>query len=429
MPRTHRFRNDVGFSDVDDDLLMPLQLSQQSRGAVVSSGGHGGKSGATGKSSGRVVRASGATGKSSGGHGGKSGATGKSSGGHGGKSGATGKRSGMSSGTSGASGKRSGMAGGTSDGTGARSGQAGGVSGSRGRTSAPHAGRPKEPAHDRPSIRVNGVDRRLVPHHLLGPSDDPRVLQIAATGDPPPTLPPRKSLRAQCPPVLDQDPVGSCAAFAFTSALRFLHHRDGQYERLSPLFCYWISRVLAGDHPYRDSGCKSAAVVAALEKYGVCLESAWPYDPDRFTVQPPEAAFHDAARRKLKRAFRVTTLRAIKLSIVQGYPVPFYFPLARSVNDRDDGHPSAAWKSGRFPLPSASDPVAGYHFVLAIGYDDKAHHVEVENSWGPGFGTRGYGFLDYAFFGPTQDTPIADREVLAGDPWTLRAEADEPRPV
>ena len=276
------------------------------------------------------------------------------------------------------------------------------------------------------------------------------MLKIARPGQPLPEPPPAASLRAKCPPVLDQDPIESCAAFAFTAALRFLHLRDGVDEPLSPLFCYYATRVLVeSELPAEDAGCKADAVVEALERYGVCLESAWAYDTVKVAAEPPPTAFADAANRKLKGAYRVLTLRAIKLSIVGGYPVPVYFPVARSVGYSDYAVPSPTWRTGVFPVPTttptnasagyaggpvsdvnpmaspAADPADGLHFVLAVGYSDATGLVEVQNSWGPQFGDGGYGYLPYAFFGPTQDTPITDEDVLAGDPWTLRSEADE----
>jgi len=324
-----------------------------------------------------------------------------------------------------------------------------------------------------PVVQVNGVDRKLAktarrPKPLARPE-----LKIVAPGKALPVPPPAVSLRAKCPPILDQDPIESCAAFAFTNALRFLHLRDGLDEPLSPLFCYYATRVLIeGEQTSDDSGCKADAVVETLEQYGACVESAWPYDTSKFAIAPPTTAFDDAATRKLIKAYRVTTLRAMKVSITDGYPVPVAFPVARSVGYGDDAVLSPTWRTGRFPIPTSapgdptagragtaagsaggaagasgvaagyaggpvndsfrpapqlpvSDPADGYHFVLAIGYDDSTGLVEIENSWGSTFGDKGYGYLPYAFFGPTQDTLISDDSVLAEDPWTLRHQADE----
>src|SRR5450830_1403776 len=310
-----------------------------------------------------------------------------------------------------------------------------------------------------PAVEIHGIVRTLAktaqpPKPLARPE-----LKIVTPGKELPVPPSAMSLRAKCPPVLDQDPIESCAAFAFTSALRFLHLRDGLDEPLSPLFCYYATRVLTeGEQTSDDSGCKADAVVEALEKFGACVESAWPYDTSKFSITPPTTAFDDAATRKLTKAYRVTTLRAMKVSIADGYPVPVAFPVARSVGYGDDAVLSPTWRTGRFPIPTSapgdatagssggsagptggtvndsfrfapqppvSDPADGYHFVLAIGYDDATGLVEIENSWGNTFGDQGYGYLPYAFFGPTQDTLISDKSVLAEDPWTLRHQADE----
>ncbi len=338
--------------------------------------------------------------------------------------------------------------GGSSGGAGGNSGSGGGNGGGTSRGTGMHAGSGTPPAP--PVIRVNGLGRQLAATARRSKPLARPILNIARPGEPLPEPPVAASLRAHCPPVLDQDPIESCAAFAFTSALRFLHLRDGRDEPLSPLFSYYATRVLIErEQADDDSGCKADAVVEALETYGACLESAWPYDTSKLALTPPDEAFQDAAKRKLTKAYRVTTLRAIKLSIAAGSPVPVAFPVARSVGSGDDAVLSPAWRTGVFPVPTApaddapagyaggpvgrldpppppaADPVVGYHFVLAIGYDDATGLVEIENSWGPTFGDSGYGFLSYAFFGPTQDTLIADPSVLAEDPWTLRFQADE----
>lgn len=263
---------------------------------------------------------------------------------------------------------------------------------------------------------------------------------------------------------MNQNPLSSCTAHAFTSALQFLHMSEGVDEPLSRLFCYWASRVLVeGTSPESDSGCIVTSVVTAVEKYGVCLESLWPYDVTKFSQEPPQESFADALNRKVVTALSVTTLRALKMSIAAGFPVPVAFTVAASVEDGEDGRGSLTWETGSFPLPADDDPAtyaktlaehAGYsggkggasasaiapnsvdtvpdhgvgiHIVLAIGYDDATEKVKVQNSWGTQFGDAGFGDLAYSFFGPTQDSDMNSHTApcMAYDAWTLRAQSDQ----
>ena len=302
-----------------------------------------------------------------------------------------------------------------------------------------------------PSIKVHGVVRKLAHRQPANPHNRPAMV-IAAAGAPLPEPPPSASLRDRCPPVGDQDPLSSCTAHAFTSALRFLHLRDGVDESLSPLFCYWATRVLVEEkQPGDDSGCVVANVVTALEKYGVCVESLWAYDVSKLADQPPQEAFDDALGRKVVVAMPVTTLRAVKLSIAAGFPVPLAFTVAKSVNDGEDGRASHTWETGSFPLPADDDPAnydgksagivtpsapvplqepdrgVGIHIVLAIGYDDATAKVKVQNSWGTQFGDAGFGDLAYSFFGATQDSDMNSKTApcMAYDAWTVRSQTDE----
>lgn len=310
-----------------------------------------------------------------------------------------------------------------------------------------------------PSITIGGAVLPLAVRLPPNPQNRP-ALVIAPPGAALPEPPPFVSLRDRCPPVMNQNPLSCSTAHAFTSALQFLHMSEGVDEPLSRLFCYWASRVLVeGTPPESDSGGIVANTVTAVEKYGVCLESLWPYDVTKFSQKPPQEAFADALKRKVVTALPVTTLRALKLSIAAGFPVPLAFTVAVSVGDGEDGRGSHTWETGSFPLPADDDSTtyaktlaehAGHsggkgsasasnsanmgpdhgvavHVVLAIGYDDAAKKVKVQNSWGTQFGDAGFGDLAYSFFGPTQDSDMNSHTApcMAYDAWTLRAQSDQ----
>lgn len=252
-------------------------------------------------------------------------------------------------------------------------------------------------------IKVGGVERHIAP--LAHARSGPASAQPAAHDGPLPEPPPSANLRARCFPTRDQRPLASCVPHAVSTALRIRHaQQTGEDLPLSPLFLYWVTRtMIEGQRPDRNGTCKMLSVVEAVRRHGVCHEGLWPYEVDRMATAPSSEAFDDAALRTVVKARPLTTLRAIKLTLADGYPVPLAFTVARSVEDGEDGRTARTWETGTFPLPAdddhdkydewnavqppdALDHGIGVHAVLAIGYDDAARKVYVQNSWGPHFG-------------------------------------------
>ena len=72
---------------------------------------------------------------------------------------------------------------------------------------------------------------------------------------------------------------------------------------------------------------------------------------------------------------------------------------------------AAVAKSGHVPLPASGESVVGGHAVVGVGYDDAQQRFIVRNSWGAGWGLKGYFTLPYAYVTGTD---------LASDFWTIR---------
>jgi C1A family cysteine protease len=62
-------------------------------------------------------------------------------------------------------------------------------------------------------------------------------------------------------------------------------------------------------------------------------------------------------------------------------------------------------------MPRPGERSLGGHAVLAVGYDDAERRFIVRNSWGIGWGQKGYFTIPYEY--------IANRN-LADDLWTVR---------
>ena len=86
---------------------------------------------------------------------------------------------------------------------------------------------------------------------------------------------------------------------------------------------------------------------------------------------------------------------------------PFVFAIAvhKSMFHRPTRH------TGIVSMPTRRDALVGGHAVMAVGYDHPKRQLIFRNSWGRGWGDRGYGYLPYQFLmSPT----------LSWDFWTMR---------
>jgi C1A family cysteine protease len=63
------------------------------------------------------------------------------------------------------------------------------------------------------------------------------------------------------------------------------------------------------------------------------------------------------------------------------------------------------------PMPKPTESVLGGHAVLCVGYDDARQMFIVRNSWGEGWGDKGYFYMPYAYM---------TNPDLANSQWTIR---------
>ena len=220
-------------------------------------------------------------------------------------------------------------------------------------------------------------------------------------------LPSAVDLRPQCPAVYDQGQLGSCTANAIAGAIQF----DRMKQRLTPtftpsrLFIYYNERVI--EHSVdSDSGAQIRDGIKSVAQRGDCPETEWPYDIARFKTKPPKACYADALKYRVVRYQRVTqTLSQLKGCLASGYPFVFGFTVYESFEG------AQVARTGHASLPKPGDAVIGGHAVASVGYDDAKQWFIVRNSWGTGWGMKGYFTLPYAY--------VTDAG-LAGDFWTVR---------
>ena len=222
-------------------------------------------------------------------------------------------------------------------------------------------------------------------------------------------------LRAACSPIEDQGSLGSCTANAGVGLLEYFERRaHGKYLDGSRSFLYKATRNLLGWKG--DHGAYLRTTMKAMALFGVPPEAIRPYDIATFDDEPPAFCYAFAQNFKAIRYYRLDpagtpgtdVLTAVKRNLAAGLPSMFGFTVYSSM-------PGIGQGSGDIPYPRPGDAVKGGHAVVAVGYDD-AHTIGdeegallIRNSWGVGWGEKGYGWLPYRYL----------VEQVAVDFWSL----------
>jgi len=220
------------------------------------------------------------------------------------------------------------------------------------------------------------------------------------------TLARKVDLTPQCPPVYDQGQLGSCTANAIGAAFEFELLKQKLKDFMpSRLFIYYNERAMEGTVA-SDSGAQIRDGIKTVAKQGVCPEAMWPYVISRFKSKPSKACYTEALKHTVTLYQRlVPTLNQLRGCLASGSP----FVCGITVYDSFES-PAVA-KSGKVPMPAPGEATIGGHAVMGVGYDDSKQVFIVRNSWGTGWGMKGYFTIPYTYLTDSQ---------LSDDFWTLR---------
>jgi len=226
-------------------------------------------------------------------------------------------------------------------------------------------------------------------------------------------LPPSVDLRqseAMKFPIFDQGNLGSCTANAISAAIAYAYYKQAMNNNItttpttttpiispfyigSRLFIYYNERVSLNT-VNSDSGAILRDGIKSVNRKGVCKEDpTWPYNINKFTQKPPSQAYSEASLHQALQYRRIdnSQLDQLKACLAQGFPFVFGFTVYSSFMTQ------AMAKTGMMPMPAKTEKVMGGHAVLGVGYDDVRKVFIVRNSWGSGWGDKGYFYMPYNY--------------------------------
>ena len=239
-----------------------------------------------------------------------------------------------------------------------------------------------------------------------------KKLGIPPTKEVTPSLPAKVDLKKWCSEIENQKNLGSCTAHAAIGIVEYFEVRAfGRHIEGSRLFVYKTTRNLMG--VVGDTGAWLRNTMGALVLCGVPPEKYWPYTdkkPD-FDKEPLSFIYAVADNYEALRYFchdplgknvsPATVLATVKKLLAAGIPSMFGF----------FGFPSFGYSNikGGIPYPCPGERAQWGHAIVAVGYDDgmKIKNTKcdkettgaflIRNSWGAGWGDKGYGWLPYDY--------------------------------
>jgi C1A family cysteine protease len=260
---------------------------------------------------------------------------------------------------------------------------------------------------DYPDFRDNTVTLDKVSDKLkrLGQKESIKKMLLKTRPEDPTTtkLPDATSLVDWFSPIEDQGKLGSCTANAGVGIVEYFEKRAFQkHIDASRLFLYKATRNLMRQSG--DTGAYLRSTMGALVLFGVPPEEYWPYRETDFDKEPSAFCYAFAQNYQSMTYYRLDPpgtlktdlLTQIKTNLASGLPSMFGFTVYSSIEE--------AAKTGKIPYPKKGEQILGGHAIVAAGYDDNMiiknaspGALLIRNSWGTGWGDKGYGWLPYDY--------------------------------
>lgn len=226
-----------------------------------------------------------------------------------------------------------------------------------------------------------------------------------------PSLPDQRDIPYRSPftpghliPVIDRRPeilsvpnqgaMGTCVTNGITNQCEHVLNINGEPVELSRMFPYTITKNMQGT--MSGSGLVPREAYKAFYRYGTPPESAYPYDPAKEFVLPPDDLYPVAFENRVRRYEAVVRpggndgtkedrIHRIHSALQEGLTVGFAMTVSNSLYDM-----KGPLESHNYELVNPGN-IIGNHFMLIAGSDLQKQTLTVLNSWGEEWGESGYG--------------------------------------
>lgn len=192
-------------------------------------------------------------------------------------------------------------------------------------------------------------------------------------------------------PIKNQGNRGACVAFSTDAVKEYQEGKQRSFKSVYDFSEEWVydQIMVPGGGAYIRDAFK------VLQESGVCREKYMPYDysksdDDARTFTPTKSAIYNAKFYKARTFARLTSLeQMIESLVING-------PFVIGVNWLNDWFNPKTISSDGYPvLKPGTSGSAGGHAIAVVGYDRPRNVLKFKNSWGDGWGKKGYAFFHF----------------------------------